>query len=153
MATTILSGGSTTWTWWLMEWRWPRHPKAWPRGRNTQLNPSKPCGWERVRRWTQICTHTTGTRCLLYELVWLSFLMNVEHFFNFKFWCEKYGAQLGRKVPLWGGFSVRGGFTLKLWTATPKMDQEAWKEHVPALKRAASQANNSHTLSCCICVW
>ena len=42
---------------------------------------------------------------------------------------------------MWGGFSVRGGFALKLWTPTPKMSQEKWKEYVPALKRAASQAN------------
>ena len=49
--------------------------------------------------------------------------------------------QLGVKVPLWGGFSVHGGFALKLWTEKPKMDKEAWAAHLPALKRAASQAN------------
>ena len=49
--------------------------------------------------------------------------------------------QLGVKVPLWGGFSVHGGFALKLWTEKPKMDKEAWAAHVPALKRAASAAN------------
>jgi len=49
--------------------------------------------------------------------------------------------QLGVKVPLWGGFSVQGGFALKLWTPRAKMTKEEWAAHVPALKRAASQAN------------
>ena len=48
---------------------------------------------------------------------------------------------MGEKVPLWGGFNVHGGFALKLWTKTPKMKKEHWAEHVPALKRAASEAN------------
>ena len=61
--------------------------------------------------------------------------------------------QLGTKVPLWGGFSVHGGFTLKLWTPTSKMNKEVWKGYVPELKKAAAQANNSHNLSCSIRVW
>ena len=60
---------------------------------------------------------------------------------------EEYGMQLGTKVPLWGGFNVAGGFALRLWTPTPKMEKEAWAEYVPALKRAASQAGNSEDLS------
>ena len=54
----------------------------------------------------------------------------------------EYGVQLGDKVPLWGGFNVKGGFALKLWTGNPKMTNDQWAAHVPALKRAASQANN-----------
>ena len=54
----------------------------------------------------------------------------------------EYGVQLGDKVPLWGGFNVKGGFALKLWTDKPKMTNDQWAAHVPALKRAASQANN-----------
>ena len=50
--------------------------------------------------------------------------------------------QLGVKVPLWGGFNVHGGFALKLWTEKAKMTKEQWAAHLPALKRAASQANN-----------
>ena len=49
---------------------------------------------------------------------------------------------MGVKVPLWGGFNVRGGFALKLWTPTAKMTQEQWATHLPALKKAAFQANN-----------
>ena len=29
---------------------------------------------------------------------------------------NRYGVQLGVKVPLWGGFSGNGGFSLRLWT-------------------------------------
>ena len=49
---------------------------------------------------------------------------------------------MGEKVPLWSGFGVHGGFVFKLWTKTPKMKKEQWAEHVPALKRAASEANS-----------
>ena len=34
---------------------------------------------------------------------------------------NRYGVQLGTKVPLWGGFSGAGKFTLRLWTKRPKM--------------------------------
>ena len=54
---------------------------------------------------------------------------------------------------MWGGFNAQGGFALRLWTSTPKMNAEEWVEHVPALKRAASQAGAGHGLSCCICVF
>ena len=67
---------------------------------------------------------------------------------NVLLWTCEYGVQLGVKVPLWGGFSVNGGFALKLWTEKPKMTKDQWAAHVPALKRAASQANNCHNLSC-----
>ena len=61
--------------------------------------------------------------------------------------------QLGTKVPLWGGFNAQGGFALKLWTPTAKMTKEDWKEHVPALKRAAAQAGAGHGLSYFTCVF
>ena len=67
---------------------------------------------------------------------------------SFSFVLSEYGVHLGVKVPLWGGFSVHGGFALKLWTEKAKMTKEQWAAHLPALKRAASQANNCHNLSC-----
>ena len=48
---------------------------------------------------------------------------------------------MGIKVPFWGGMSAAGGVALRLWTPTPKMKKEAWVQYVPALKRAASQAD------------
>ena len=50
-----------------------------------------------------------------------------------------YGVQLGDKVPLWGGFTGAGEFTLRLWTPTPKMNKAEWAKHAPALRRAAMQ--------------
>ena len=50
---------------------------------------------------------------------------------------NRYGIQLGEKVPLWGGFTGSGDFTLRLWTPTPKMNKTAWAKLVPALGRAA----------------
>ena len=61
--------------------------------------------------------------------------------------------QLGTKVPLWGGFNAQGGFALKLWTPKAKMTKEDWKEHIPALKRAAALAGAGHGLSCCTVVF
>ena len=46
------------------------------------------------------------------------------------------GVQLGTKVPLWGGFSGAGKFTLRLWTKRPKMTNAEWEMQVPVLKRA-----------------
>ena len=34
---------------------------------------------------------------------------------------NRYGVQLGEKVPLWGGFTGQGKFTLKLWTERPTL--------------------------------
>ena len=50
---------------------------------------------------------------------------------------NRYGIQLGEKVPLWGGFTGSGDFTLRLWTPTPKINKAAWTKLVPALGRAA----------------
>ena len=52
---------------------------------------------------------------------------------------NRYGVQLGEKVPLWGGFTGQGKFTLKLWTERPKLDKHLWAGHIGAgVKRAAS---------------
>ena len=52
---------------------------------------------------------------------------------------NRYGVQLGKKVPLWGGFTGSGTFALKLWTHKPKMVKEEWAEYIPALKRSIDQ--------------
>jgi len=53
---------------------------------------------------------------------------------------NRYGVQLGDKVPLWGGFTGDGQFALRLWTAKPKMKSQEWAQHVPQLKRAAAMS-------------
>ena len=53
---------------------------------------------------------------------------------------NRYGVQLGTKVPLLGGFSGGGRFTLRLWTPRPKMLKADWEAKVPALKRAVDAA-------------
>ena len=56
---------------------------------------------------------------------------NAMHNYN------RYGTQLGQKVPLWGGFTGHGKFTLREWTPRPKMTKGDWVQHLPAVKRAA----------------
>ena len=51
---------------------------------------------------------------------------------------------IGVKVPLWGGFTGKGRFSLRLWTPRPKMTKEEWAAKVPALKRAVDTAHESH---------
>lgn len=60
---------------------------------------------------------------------------------------NRYGVQLGKKVPLWGGFTGDGQFTLRLWTPKAKYKKEEWPEHIPALKRAAQSHGSSDSLS------
>ena len=50
---------------------------------------------------------------------------------------NRYGVQLGVKVPLWGGFTGGGSFTLREWTPRAKMTKADWVERLPAVKRAA----------------
>lgn len=50
---------------------------------------------------------------------------------------NRYGSQLGTKVPLWGGFTGGGAFSLRLWTEKPKMDKPAWAKLIPKVKDAA----------------
>ncbi len=61
-------------------------------------------------------------------------LDNDLHTFN------RYGIQLGTKVPLWGGFSGNGEFTLRLWTDKPKMTGDEWKQRIPMVKEAIQDA-------------
>ena len=53
---------------------------------------------------------------------------------------NRYGVQLGTKVPLWGGFTGGGQFTLRLWTPTPKMTKAAWAAKLPAVRKAINKA-------------
>ena len=53
---------------------------------------------------------------------------------------NRYGVQLGTKVPLWGGFSGTGKFALRFWTKRPKMTKPEWEMQVPALKGAVDDA-------------
>ena len=58
---------------------------------------------------------------------------------------NRYGVQLGIKVPLWGGFTGRGDFTLKLWTERPKLDKESWATYIgTAVEPAAASPNIWH---------
>ena len=52
---------------------------------------------------------------------------------------NRYGVQLGRKVPLWGGFNGEGQFTYKFWSEKPKLDKDIWAEQIQKhIKPAAS---------------
>ena len=46
-----------------------------------------------------------------------------------------------------GTLELRMNCVLKLWTERAKMTADQWAVHVPALKRAASQANHCQNLS------
>ena len=66
-------------------------------------------------------------------------LSNDLHTYN------RYGIQLGRKVPLWGGFTGQGDFTFRLWSENPKLNSETWARHIgEAVKQAASGRNIWH---------
>ena len=56
---------------------------------------------------------------------------------------NRYGVQLGVKVPLWGGFTGRGRFTLREWTPRPKMTKEEWATRIVRVKRAVDVADES----------
>lgn len=56
---------------------------------------------------------------------------------------NRYGVQLGTKVPLWGGFTGDGQFSMKLWTPRPKCTMDEWAEYIPHLKRAAGTHRRS----------
>ena len=56
---------------------------------------------------------------------------------------NRYGVQLGVKVPLWGGFTGQGSFTLREWTPNPKMSKADWAARIPALKRAIDSAGEA----------
>ena len=52
---------------------------------------------------------------------------------------NRYGVQLGDKVPLWGGFTGTGVFSFKVWSPKPKMTKTEWARHVPALRKAVDK--------------
>ncbi len=58
---------------------------------------------------------------------------------------NRYGTQLGTKVPLWGGFTGGGAFSLRLWTEKPKMNKEAWAKLIPKVKEAADEGPGGAT--------
>jgi len=47
-----------------------------------------------------------------------------------------YGGQLGEKVPLWGGFTGDGEFTLRWWTPRAKMPRAEWVRGLSRVKAA-----------------
>ena len=52
---------------------------------------------------------------------------------------NRYGVQLGLKVPLWGGFTGEGQFTYRCWSEKPKLDQAIWADQIKkAVKPAAA---------------
>ena len=53
---------------------------------------------------------------------------------------NRYGAQLGVKVPLWGGFTGGGIFAFREWTPAPKMTKRDWAAVQPRVKRAVDGA-------------
>ena len=55
---------------------------------------------------------------------------------------NRYGVQLGIKVPLWGGFTGRGEFTMKLWTERPKLDKERWAQYIGTVVEPAAAGPN-----------
>ena len=65
---------------------------------------------------------------------------------------NRYGCQLGVKVPLWGGLTGQGQFTLREWTPKPKMTKPEWAARIPALKRAIDTADEPRR-NVCAKVW
>lgn len=63
-----------------------------------------------------------------------------ESFDNDVLTFNRYGVQLGVKVPLWGGFTGNGRFTLRMWTPKPKMTMDDWKALVPTVREAVDEA-------------
>jgi transposase len=53
---------------------------------------------------------------------------------------NRYGVQLGVKIPLWGGFTGQGRFTFRAWTPRPKMTKAEWAARIPHIKRAVDHA-------------
>ncbi len=51
---------------------------------------------------------------------------------------NRYGVQLGIKVPLWGGFTGEGDFTYKFWSEKPKLTNEIWAKQIKTGVKAAA---------------
>jgi len=56
---------------------------------------------------------------------------------------NRYGVQLGTKVPLWGGMTGDGTFSLRLWSARSKFNKEEWAQQLPQLRKAAAMSSYS----------
>lgn len=56
---------------------------------------------------------------------------------------NRYGVQLGQKVPLWGGFTGGGQFALRLWTPNPKMTKADWEQCIPKIKRCIDKTDEA----------
>ena len=54
---------------------------------------------------------------------------------------NRYGVQLGTKVPLWGGFTGGGQFTLRMWTPRAKMSKVEWARRIPGVKKSIDKAS------------
>jgi transposase len=67
--------------------------------------------------------------------------MNEHHHYN------RYGVQLGIKVPLWGGFTRNGHFSLREWTPRQKITMPEWTKRIPALKRAVEPTSRTRRIS------
>ena len=56
---------------------------------------------------------------------------------------NRYGVQLGVKVPLWGGFTGGGSFVLRLYTSRAKMTKEDWRAKLPHLRKVVTACSES----------
>lgn len=56
---------------------------------------------------------------------------------------NRYGIQLGVKVPLWGGFTGSGKFPMRFWTPKPKMVKDQWRALIPSMRRAIDAATGT----------
>ena len=56
---------------------------------------------------------------------------------------NRYGVQLGKKVPLWGGFTGDGKFTLRIWSAKSKWTKDEWVQQLPQVRKAAAMSSYS----------
>lgn len=59
---------------------------------------------------------------------------------------NRYGVQLGKKVPLWGGFTGDGKFTFRIWSARSKFNKDEWAQQLPQLRKAAAMSSCSRGL-------
>ena len=54
---------------------------------------------------------------------------------------NRYGVQLGKKVPLWGGMTGDGKFALRLWSVRSKFNKDEWAQELPKLRKAAAMSS------------
>ena len=110
-----------------------------PASQRASQPPRQPASRQRnaVRWWVLLAM--LRTVCALSMLLPGEALNNDLHTYN------RYGVQLNRKVPLWGGFTGKGDFAFRLWSENLKLDSDIWAHHIgDAVKRAASGRNIWH---------